>query len=105
MTKRPNTGVVFINILYLVVRGEFTPLLGYYACLDFEVLKFVNLDLIQRTDTDRKSQKTQPGSVDLIKTDPVFREFQDGFSEKRGRLPNHVSLELDESVSPVIHPL
>ena len=64
----------------------------------------MNLDLIQCTDTDRKSQKTQPGSVDLIKTDPVLREFQDCFSEKPGRLPNPVSLELGESVSPVIHP-
>jgi len=64
----------------------------------------MKLDLIQCTDTDRKSRKTQPRSVDLIKTDPVLREFQDCFSEKPGRLPNPVSLELDESVSPVIHP-
>ena len=79
--------------------------MGCYACLDLEVLKFMNLDLIQCTDTERKSEKTQPRTVVLIKTDPVLREFQDCFSEKPGRLPNPVSLELDESVSPEIHPL
>ena len=93
-----------INILYLVVREEFTPLLGCYAYLDLEVLKCMNLDLIRHTDTERKSQKTQPGSVDVLKTDPVLREYQDCVSEKPGKLPNHVSLELDKSVSPVIHP-
>ena len=93
-----------INILYLVVRREFTPLLGCYACLDLEVLKFMNLDLIEHSDTDRKSQKAQPRSVDLIKTDAVLREFQDCLSKKPGRLPNHVSLGLDRSASPAIHP-
>lgn len=34
----------------------------------------------------------------------MLRELQDCFCEKLGRGPYHVCLELDESVSPVIHP-
>lgn len=93
-----------IDVLYLVVHGDFTPLLSCDACLDLEVLKFMNLDLIQATETDRNSTKTQTKVAEIIKTDLLLKDYQDCFSEKPGKLPNEVSLEIDGSVSPVIHP-
>ena len=33
-----------------------------------------------------------------------LKDYQDCFSEYPGKLPNPVSLEIDESVTPVIHP-
>ena len=35
-----------VNSLYLADGGNFTPLLGFHACLDLEVLEFVNVELI-----------------------------------------------------------
>lgn len=35
-----------LNLLYLVVDGNCTPLLGCDACLDLEVLAFMNVELI-----------------------------------------------------------
>ena len=35
-----------MNLLYLVVDGNFTPLLGCDVRLDLEVLQFMNLQLI-----------------------------------------------------------
>ena len=94
-----------MDLLYLVVHGDFTPLLSCDACLDLEVLKFMNVDLIQHTGTESKSKTTHSGNMDnLIKTDPVLKDYQDCFSEYPGKLPNPVSLEIDESVTPVIHP-
>lgn len=93
-----------IDLLYLVVQGDFSPLLSCNACLDLEVLKFMNLDLIQSTPTVSKPQQNQDILPDPITTDPVLTNFQDCFSSKPGRLPHEISLEIDESVSPVIHP-
>ena len=33
------------KLLYLVVNGNFTPLLSCSGCLDLEVLQFMNLDM------------------------------------------------------------
>jgi len=35
-----------LDLVYRVVEGNFSPLLGCDACLDLEVLKFMNLQLI-----------------------------------------------------------
>ena len=35
-----------LNLLCIVVDGNFTPLLGCDACLDLKVLEFINLELI-----------------------------------------------------------
>jgi len=62
------------------VDGNFTPLLGCDACLDLEVLEFMNLELI-----------TTPGS-------------KQPEQDKPGKLPNKVHLEVDPLVPPVVHP-
>ena len=47
-----------MDLLYLVVDGNFTPLLGSDACLDLEVLKFMNLQLIDSPEPDHATPKT-----------------------------------------------
>ena len=100
-----------IDLLYLVVEGDFTPLLSCDACLDLEVLKFMNLELLDvpldKPDSSNKpdSMRTQieGGNQSVLETDVVLREYQDCFSKKPGELPNKVRLEIDTSVTPVIH--
>ena len=48
-----------MDLLYLVVDGNFTPLLGCDACLDLEVLKFMNLQLIDSPEPDQATPKTR----------------------------------------------
>ena len=48
-----------MDFLYLVVDGNFTPLLGCDACLDLEVLKFINLQLIDSPVPEQAAPKTQ----------------------------------------------
>ncbi|XP_032230541.2 uncharacterized protein K02A2.6-like [Nematostella vectensis] len=96
-----------IDLLYLVVHGEFTPLLSCEACLDLEVLKFMNLDLIDTP--ERLAEETTQGNgnkpnAELLVEDPVLSQYQDCFSNKPGRLPNKVHLEIDPSVPAVVHP-
>jgi len=93
-----------IDLLYLVVHGDFIPLLSCNACLDLEVLRFMNLELITCQPTVLKPQHSQPSLPDTITTDPVLINYQDCFSNKPGKLPHEVSLEVDESITPVIHP-
>ena len=95
-----------LNLLYLVVEGNFTPLLGCDACLDLEVLKFMILQLIDTPEPCEASPVTssQVGDASSFKNDPVLSEYQDCFSDKPGKLPNKVHLEVDHSVPPVIHP-
>ena len=95
-----------LNLLYLVVEGNFPPLLGCDACLDLEVLKFMNLQLIDTPEPCEASPVTssQVGDASSFKNDPVLSEYQDCFSDKPGKLPNKVHLEVDHSVPPVIHP-
>ena len=95
-----------LDVLYLVVEGNFTPLLGCDACLDLEVIKFMNLQLIDtlephvvNSDTSRRDEDQS-----IFDTDPVLREYQDCFSDKPGKLPTKVHLEIDPSVPPVVHP-
>lgn len=83
-----------MNLLYLVVDGDFTPLLSCDACLDLEILRFMNLSLID------KAEDNDPGPSSC---DPLLKEFEDCFSSKPGKLPNPVHLEIDSSVTPVIH--
>ena len=51
-----------ISLLYLVAKENFTPLLGYDACLDIEVLEFTNLELIDTPQSEPSVQET-PGQV------------------------------------------
>ena len=40
----------------------------------------------------------------FFQTDPVLQDYKDCFSDKPGKLPNKVHLEVDPSVPPVVHP-
>ena len=80
-----------LNLLYLVVDGTFTPLLGCDACLDLEVLEFMNLELIA---TPESKQQEQEMPI-FFQTDPVLQDYKDCFSNKPGKLPNKVHLEVD----------
>ena len=95
-----------MDLLYLVVDGNFTPLLGCDACLDLEVLKFMNLQLIDSPEPDRATPKPQGACEDqtMFQKDSVLCGYQDCFSDKPGQLPNKVHLEVDTSVPPVVHP-
>ena len=46
-----------LNLLYLVVDGNFTPLLGCDACLDLEVLEFMNVELITTPESKQPKQE------------------------------------------------
>ena len=48
-----------MDLLYLVVDENFSPLLGCDACLDLEVLKFMNLQLIDSQKPDQATPKSQ----------------------------------------------
>ena len=95
-----------MDLLYLVVDGNFTPLLGCDTCLDLEVLKFMNLQLIDSPEPDRATPKPQGACEDqtMFQKDSVLCGYQDCFSDKPGQLPNKVHLEVDTSVPPVVHP-
>ena len=95
-----------MDLLYLVVDGNFTPLLGCDACLDLEVLKFMNLQLINSPEPDQATTKTQGACEDqtMFQKDSVLCGYQDCFSDKPGKLPNKVHLEVYTLVSPVVHP-
>ena len=89
-----------LNLLYLVVDGNFTPLLGCDACLDLDVLEFMNLELI----TTPESKKPEQKMPSFFLSDPVLQDYKDCFSDKPSKLPNKVHLEADPSVPPVVHP-
>ena len=94
-----------MNLLYLVADGTFTPLLGCDACLDLEVLQFMNLQVID-TPVHNPAMLDMPracGDQTIFQTDPILREYPDCFSDKPGTFPNKVHLEVDASVPPVIH--
>ena len=93
-----------MNLLYLVVDENFTPLLGCDACLDLEVLQFMNLHLID-TPAPSPAMSDTPtcGDQTIFQKDPILREYQDCFSDKPGSLPNKIHLEVDASVPPVVH--
>ena len=95
-----------VDLLYLVVDVNLTPLLGCDACLDLEVLKFMNLQLIDSPEPDQATPKTQGACEDqtMFQEDSVLCGYQDCFSDKPGKLPSKVHLEVDTSVPPVVHP-
>ena len=95
-----------LDVLYLVVEGDFTPLLGCDACLYLEVVKFMNLQLIDTPEPHVVNSETSRQDEDqsIFETDHVLREYQDCFSDKPGKLPTKVHLEIDPSVPPVVHP-
>ena len=61
---------------YLVVKSDFTPLLGCDACLDLEV--FMNLQLIDIPEPHIVNLETSRQDEDqgILKTDPVLRNIQ-----------------------------
>jgi len=65
--------------VYLVVERNFTPLLGWDACLDLQVLKFINLQLTDIPAPHGISQETleRAGDVSIFETDPVLCGYQE----------------------------
>jgi hypothetical protein len=93
-----------LDLLYLVVEGDFTPLLGCDACLDLEVLKFMNFGLLDIPESDNEFEKVErKDNGNIFVSSSILKEYQDCFSEKPGILPNPVHLEMYTSVTPVIH--
>ena len=66
----------------------------------------MNLQLIDTPEPHVVNPETSRQDEDksIFKTDPVLREYQDYFSDKPGKLPTEVHLEIDPSVPPVVHP-
>ena len=89
-----------LNLLCLVVDGNFTPLLGCDACLDLKVLEFMNLELI----TTPESKQAEQEMPSFFQTDPVLQDYKGCLSDQSGKLPNNVHMEIDSSVPPVVHP-
>ena len=95
-----------MNLLYLVVDGNFTPLLGCDACFDLEVLQVMNLQLID-TPVPNPAMSDTPrarGDQTIFQKDPILREYPDCLSDKPGTLPNKVHLVFDVSVPPLVYP-
>ena len=66
----------------------------------------MNLQLIDTLEPNPATQKAQQvdGDQTIFHTDQTLQEYQDCFSDKPGKRPNKVHLEVDSSVSPVVHP-
>ena len=94
-----------MDVMFLVVHGNFTPFLSCNTCIDLEVLKFMNLDMLEVPEAKEK----QKGNDNIIKSeffenDVVLSKYRDCFSLKPGTLPVKVHLEIDESIPAVYHP-
>ena len=57
--------------------GNFTPLLGCDACLDLEVLEFMNLELITTPESKQREQEMPS----FFQTDPVLQDYKDCFTD------------------------
>jgi hypothetical protein len=70
-----------INLPFLVVDGDFTPLLSCDACLDLEILKFMNLKLIsgevcEKESFDGNLEGTPKAcGLETVKSDPVLKDY------------------------------
>ena len=60
----------------------------------------MNLELITTPESKQPEQKMPS----FFLKDPVLQDYKDCFSDKPGKLPNKVHLEVDPSVPPVVHP-
>ena len=60
----------------------------------------MNLELI----TTPESKQPEQEMPSFFQTDPVLQDYKDCFSDKPGKLPNKVHLEVDPSVPPVVYP-
>ena len=63
--------------------------------LDIEVLELID------TPQSEPSVQETPG---VFQTDFVLRDFEDGFNDKHGKLPNNVHLEVDPLKPPIVRP-
>ena len=68
---------------FILVDGAYTPILSRQACVDLNVLKFLN-------------------NVDALPG--VLSEFPDLFDGKLGKIPGKVHLEIDSAATPVARP-
>ena len=96
-----------MDLLFLVVHEDFTPLLSCNACLDLEVLQFMNLDILEVPQTNSNEKQMQKDKIiksELFDNDSVLSKYRDCFSLKPGTLPTKVHLEIDESIPAVVHP-
>ena len=71
-----------INLLYLVGKGNFTPLLGCDTCLDIEVLEFTNHKLIDTPKSEIKNHLCKKRQAFFFQTDFVLRDYEYCFSNK-----------------------
>ena len=81
-----------MDLLFLVVNGDFTPLLSCNASLDLEVLQFMNLDIIEVPQTNANEKQMQKDKLiksELFDNDSVLSKYRDCFSLKPGTLPTN----------------
>ena len=71
-----------INLLYLVGKGNFKPLLGCDTCLHIEVLEFTNLELIDTPQSKLRTICARNARPGVFQTDFVLRDYEDCFSNK-----------------------
>lgn len=60
----------------------------------------MNVQLINTPESKHPEQKLPI----FFQTDPVLQDYRDCLSDKPGKLPNKVHLEVDPSVHSVVHP-
>lgn len=104
--KRCTSNPLLRALGFLNLDRDFVPLLGGDACLDLEVLPFMNIQLIDTPEPNSVKPEVKQRDEDqtIFQMDQVLQDYQDCFSEKPGKLPSKVHLEVDSSVPPVVHP-
>ena len=62
------------------------------------------LDSASTQPTTIDSSREQSKGTTTLESDPVLKDYLDCFSNKPGILPSKVHLEVDSTVTPVVHP-
>ena len=65
-----------MDLLFLVVRGDFIPLLYCNACLHLEVLKFMNLDILEVPQANAKEKQKIQDRTTIIEFLIMMLYFQ-----------------------------
>lgn len=69
-----------LDVLYLIVEGDFTPLLARDAYLNLKVSMNLLIDTAEPHTVNLETSR-QDENQSIFKTDPVVREYQDFFSD------------------------
>lgn len=85
------------NVDFIVVQGEYTPLLGLQTAITMKLLKVRTENILQVA--DQVPVETTP-----LTKESVLEEYADVFGDDLGRMEGKVHLETDPSVVPTVNP-